>query len=177
MIRIAIFATIRPYSLRLRHSCSQQILPSDSVTLGWTSWALHWLSKTPAPIPDHVLVAFSRDASARAAYTNEPTRIWRNFLLSRASELRAGGRFVVLTMALTDDGAFALPQMAEALYAALMGLVDEGFGTAELQRMAIPICGRSQADLVAPFAEPDSLPGSRWSTSKCFRRGPELAGV
>jgi hypothetical protein len=137
----------------------QQILPSDSVTLGWTSWALHWLSQTPAPIPDHVLVAFSRDASARAAYTKQATEDWRNFLLSRASELRAGGRFVVLTMALTDDGAFAFPQMAEALYAALMGLVDEGFGTEEVQRMAIPICGRSRADLVAPFAKTGQLAG------------------
>ena len=62
-------------------------------------------------------------------------------------------------MALTDDGAFAFPQMAEALYAALMGLVDEGFGTEEVQRMAIPICGRSRADLVAPFAKTGQLAG------------------
>lgn len=49
--------------------------------------------------------------------------------------------------------------MAEALYAALMGLVDEGFGTEEVQRMAIPICGRSRADLVAPFAKTGQLAG------------------
>ena len=45
----------------------QQILPSDSVTLGWTSWATHWLSRTPALIPDHVLAAHSRDTAVRAA--------------------------------------------------------------------------------------------------------------
>ena len=32
--------------------------------------------------PHHVLVAFSRDASARAAYTKQATEDWRNFLLS-----------------------------------------------------------------------------------------------
>jgi SAM dependent carboxyl methyltransferase len=138
----------------------QQILPSDSVTLGWTSWSLHWLSRTPAPIPDHVLVAFSRDATARIAYTRQATEDWRNFFLSRACELRAGGRLVVLTMALTDDGRFAFPQVVEALYGALMSLVDEGFiGTEEVQRMALPIYGRSQAEIAAPFAETGQLAG------------------
>ena len=31
-----------------------QILPSNSVNLGWSSWAIQWLSRVPAPIPDHV---------------------------------------------------------------------------------------------------------------------------
>jgi hypothetical protein len=138
----------------------QQILPSDSVTLGWTSWTLHWLSRTPGPIPDHVLVAFSRDATARAAYTRQAAEDWRNFLLSRGSELRAGGRLVVLTMALADHGGFAFPQVVEALYGALMGLVDGGFiKTDEVQRMAMPVYGRSRADLVAPFAETGQLAG------------------
>jgi hypothetical protein len=112
----------------------QQILPSDSVTLGWTSWALHWLSRTPAPIPDHVLVAFSRDATARAAYTRQATEDWRNFFLSRAGELRAGGRLVVLTMALTDDGGFAFPQLVEALYGALNGRRPRRYRSPHLSR-------------------------------------------
>jgi hypothetical protein len=41
-----------------------------------------------------------------------------------------------------------------------MGLVDEGFiGKKEVQRMALPIYGRSRADLVAPFAETGQLAG------------------
>jgi SAM dependent carboxyl methyltransferase len=138
----------------------QQILPSDSVTLGWTSWALHWLSRTPAPIPDHVFAALSRDSTVRAAYTKQASEDWRNFLSSRATELRLGGRLVVLTMALADDGSFAFPQLMEASYGALMGLVDEGFiGKNEVQRMALPIYGRSRADLLAPFAETGQLVG------------------
>jgi hypothetical protein len=137
----------------------QQILPSGSVTLGWTSWAMHWLSRTPAPIPDHVLAAYSRDAAVRAAYARQATEDWRNFFLSRGGELRTGGRLVVLTMALTDDGGFAFPQLLEALYGALMGLVDEGFiGTDEVRRMAI---------LRRHLRRVDSLPGFRLSTSKC----------
>ena len=46
-----------------------QILPSDSVTLAWSSWAIHWLSRLPAPIDDHVLPAFSADPAVRVDIT------------------------------------------------------------------------------------------------------------
>ena len=52
----------------------QQILPSRSVTLGWSSWAVQWLSRTPAHIPDQVQVAYSGDAAARAAFEDRPMR-------------------------------------------------------------------------------------------------------
>ena len=29
----------------------EQILPGGSVTLAWSSWAVHWLSQAPRPIP------------------------------------------------------------------------------------------------------------------------------
>ena len=138
----------------------QQILPSDSVTLGWTSWATHWLSRAPALIPDHVVSAYSHNAAVRAAYARQADEDWRNFLLSRGSELRKGGRLVIMTMALADDGGFAFPQLLEALLAALRGLVDEGLiGMEEVGRMAIPIVGRSRADIVAPFAETGQFAG------------------
>ena len=38
-----------------------QIIPSNSVHLGWSSWAIQWLSRVPAPVPDHVHVAYSAD--------------------------------------------------------------------------------------------------------------------
>ena len=148
------------FALAVGRSHYQQILPSGSVTLGWTSWATHWLSRAPALIPDHVVAAYSHDAAVRAAYGRQATEDWRNFFSSRGSELCTGGRLVVMTMALTDDGGFAFPQLLEALCGALMGLVDEGFiGKEEVRRMAIPIAGRSRADIVAPFAQTGQFAG------------------
>jgi hypothetical protein len=43
------------------------VLPPESVTLGWSSWAVQWLSRVPAVIPDQVQVAYSRDAAAHQA--------------------------------------------------------------------------------------------------------------
>ena len=84
----------------------QQILPSESVTLGWTSWAVQWLSRTPGPMPDQVQVAYSKDAAARAAYSRQAAEDWRAFLVHRGRELRPGGRLVVLTMAIDDNSDF-----------------------------------------------------------------------
>ncbi len=132
----------------------QQILPAESVTLGWSSWSLQWLNQTPAPIPDQIVISQSHDAAARAAYTRQSATDWRAFLASRVRELRPGGRLVVLTMALDDDGNFAFAGMIQTMYAVLMALAAEGFvSAAEVQRMEIPIVGRSHADLVAPFAD------------------------
>jgi hypothetical protein len=131
----------------------QQILPSCSVTLGWSSWAVQWLSRSPGPIPDQVQVAYSRDSAARAAYTAQAAHDWQAFLTSRGRELRPGGRLVVLTMALRDDGDFGYGGVLAAMYAALTALTDEGLISAtEARRMSIPTVGRSRADLMRPFS-------------------------
>jgi hypothetical protein len=131
----------------------QQILPSGSVTLGWSSWAVQWLSRTPAPIPDQVQVAYSNDPAARAAYHRQAAEDWRTFLVHRGAELRPGGRLVVLTMALDDHGDFGYRPVVEAMHGALTGLVEQRFISAdEAERMVIPTVARSRADLLAPFA-------------------------
>jgi hypothetical protein len=129
-----------------------QILPAGSVTLGWTSWAVQWLSRVPGPIPDQLQVAFSRDPAARAAYAAQAAADWRCFLASRAAELRPGGRLVVLTMALDDGGDFGYRPCLVAMWETLRELVAAGVVRGdEAGRMAIPTVGRSLADLLAPF--------------------------
>lgn len=131
----------------------EPLLPAGSVVLGWSSWAVQWLSRTPASVPDHIQAACSRDAAVRAAYARQAAEDWRLFLTCRAGELRRGGRLVVLTMGLTDTGAFGYHSVLEAMYRALMDLVAEGFVSgAEADRMSVPTVGRDRADLLAPFA-------------------------
>jgi hypothetical protein len=138
----------------------EQILPSDSVTLGWSSWALQWLSRMPAPIPDQVHVNATRDATVRATYFRQANEDWRTFLKNRGRELRHGGQLVVLTMALDDNGDFGLRPLAKALYGALLGLADEGFiRPDEIKRMAIPMVSRSKEELAAPFSENEQFAG------------------
>ncbi len=141
------------FAFAVGRSFYQQILPAGSVTLGWSSWAVQWLSRTPCAIPDHVQVAYSRDATARAAFARQAAEDWRNFLTHRASELSPGGRLVVLTMALTEHGDFGYRAVLAAMDASLRELVETGYVRAdEAARMAIPTVGRGRAELLAPFA-------------------------
>jgi hypothetical protein len=68
-------------------------------------------------------------------------------------ELREGGRLIVLTVALRD-GDFGLRPLVDAMYGALLNLVDEGFiHSDERKRMAIPMVSRSRDKLAAAFVE------------------------
>ncbi len=131
----------------------RQILPSNSVNLAWSSWAIQWLGKVPAAVPDHVQVAYSRDESVRAAYARQAAHDWHEFVAFRGRELSPGGRLVVLTMALTDDGDFGYAPLLTAMVDTLAELATDGFlGVDEAGAMTIPTVGRREKDFLAPFA-------------------------
>ena len=114
------------YASAVGTSFYRQILPSECVTLGWSSWAVQWLSCTPAPIPDHVHASHSRDEAARVAYARQAAEDWEAFLSCRSRELHGGGRLVILTMASTDDGDFGYGRVLAALHDSLRELVVGG---------------------------------------------------
>lgn len=130
-----------------------QIIPSDSVHLGWSSWAVQWLSRVPAPIPDHVQVAYSADANVRAAYAKQAARDWHEFVAFRGRELCPGGQLVVLTMALDEHGEFGYRPLLSALVDTLAELAADGLLTEdEVRSMCLPFVGRRESDFLAPFA-------------------------
>jgi salicylate 1-O-methyltransferase len=131
----------------------QQILPSNSVTLGWSSWAVQWLGRIPVPIPDHVQVAYSRDDDVRAAYARQAASDWHEFVAFRGRELAPHGRVVVLTMAVDESGEFGYRPVLDGIVAALGELTRTGLVTEdEVRTMSIPTVGRSTKDFFAPFA-------------------------
>ena len=92
------------FATAVGRSFYQQILPSESVVLGWSSWATHWLSRVPAPIADHIHIAYSADEQARRAYARQAALDWHDFVAFRGRELAPGGRLVVLTLGLDAAG-------------------------------------------------------------------------
>jgi salicylate 1-O-methyltransferase len=130
-----------------------QIIPSNSVHLGWSSWATQWLSRVPAPIPDHVQVSYSADDDLRAAYAKQAAHDWHEFVAFRGRELCPGGQLVVLTMALDEHGEFGYRPLLDALVETLSELTADGLLTKdEVRRMCLPTVGRREADFLAPFA-------------------------
>jgi hypothetical protein len=135
-----------------------QILPSNSVNLGWSSWAVHWLGRTPAPVPDHLQVAYSADEGVKAAYAKQAAFDWHEFVAFRGRELCPGGRVVVMTTAVGDDGEFGHRPLFKSLLAELADLVAQELLTEdEVHGMCLPIVSRCAADFLAPFAPSGSL--------------------
>jgi salicylate 1-O-methyltransferase len=130
-----------------------QILPSNSVNVGWTSWAVQWLGRVPAPVPDHLQVAYSADEAVKAAYAKQAAIDWHEFVAFRGRELCPGGRLVVLTTAVGDDGEFGHRPLFRSMVAELADLVAQELITEdEVHRMCIPMVSRRAADFLSPFA-------------------------
>jgi salicylate 1-O-methyltransferase len=130
-----------------------QIIPSNSVHLGWSSWGLQWLAKTPMPVGDHLFAAYSGDERVRAAYARQAAHDWHEFVAFRGRELCPGGRLVVTTMGVDEDGQLGFEPLVDAMMATLTALVGTGVLTAEEHsRMSVPIVGRNAKDFESPFA-------------------------
>ena len=142
----------RVFPMAIGRSFYKQLLPAASVALGWSSWSVAWLSRSPAPVPDHIHVSYSADTAARVAYARQSARDWADFLAARDAEMRAGARLVVVVPAADEDGSAGYRPMFDAAWAALRDFVGEGLiGEDEAVRMGMPHFGRSRGELVAPF--------------------------
>ena len=142
------------FAATIGRSYFEQILPASTVTLGWSAWAIQWLSRVPCAIPDQVQIAYSHDAAACRAFAEQAAEDWRRFLAMRSCELRPGARLVVLTMAIDDSGDFGYRPVVDALYGTLVDMVDHGLiRKEEFRRMVIPTVGRTRAQFTEPFAK------------------------
>jgi hypothetical protein len=130
-----------------------QIVPSNTVNLGWTSWATQWLSRIPREFHDHVHIAYSNDDAARAAYARQAALDWNDFVAFRGRELAPEGRLVVITLGVDADGTAGFKPMLDAIVAALADQAHDGLlSEDEQRRMAIPTFARSETDFRSPFA-------------------------
>ena len=130
-----------------------QIVPSKTVNLGWTSWAIQWLSRTPCEVHDHVHVSRSRDEAVQSAFADQAALDWHNFVAFRGRELAPEGRLVALTLAADEDDTAGFGPLLDAIVEALDAQARDGLlKPDELRRMAIPTFARAEKDFRAPFA-------------------------
>jgi hypothetical protein len=141
------------YAFAAGRSFYERLFPPSSVSLGWSAIAVHWLSRVPVAIPDHVYCAFatgpSRDALARQSATD-----WRDFLVDRSVELCCGAQLVVVGGAATDDGASGAEGLMTALNDALREAARDGrLRDDEYTSMTIPTWNRTLGDFARPFTD------------------------
>ena len=151
----ASYLTNRPgvFPSAIGRSYFEPILPAGRVLLGWNTWTLHWLSRNPVDVTDNVMAVFSASDSDREVARRQSAEDWAAFLAARAVELAPGARLVSLSMGATPELHGWDWAIGQELWGAVQDMAGEGLLTpAELTRFTIPVCGRTEADLGAPFA-------------------------
>jgi hypothetical protein len=128
------------------------VLPPETVDIGWSSYAVVWLSRIPTMIPGHFHSARSTGA-VRAEFNRQGAQDWESFLSLRATELRPGGHLMVVLPRAAEAG--GLPGFLDLLDQAnivLAEMVAEGSITSdERVRMALGSYERGRRELLAPF--------------------------
>jgi hypothetical protein len=141
------------FACAIGKSFYEPVLPPGFVDVGWSAAAAHWLSPAPAPI-GVLLAAPTPGLAAGTSLWEQARRDWRRFVELRQTELRPGGRMVVVVATVDDDGICGGEHAYDFLQAAVARLVAEGdLSVAERAGMFIPLFFLPRADLESPFSK------------------------
>ena len=95
----------RVYPLFSANSFYLQAVADDSLHLGFSATAMHWLSRKPGNISNHVHVVGAGGAELRA-FSTQAAKDWETILLCRARELIRGGRLVLVNFCRDAQGRY-----------------------------------------------------------------------
>jgi hypothetical protein len=139
------------YPCAIGRSFYESVLPPAYVHLGWSAYAAMWLSSVPTPVADHIYVPCMKGA-ASAAFREQGKKDWQKFLSLRATELRPGGRLVVVLPGADDDGRTGFEPLMNDANDVLTQMADEGAITEdERAHMVLATYARPVRELLTAF--------------------------
>ena len=91
------------------HGCGtgfhKQLMANNSLSLGFSATAMHYVSEKPCQIIDHVhMVGANNDEKLK--FKLQAEKDWESILLNRSKELVSGGRFICLNFGIDEKGRF-----------------------------------------------------------------------
>lgn len=86
-------------------SFHQNIFPAETLDLGFSATASHYVSATPCNISDHVHMV-GASGKERAAFEKQGARDWETMLLQRTRELKDGGRLCLFNFGIDEEGRY-----------------------------------------------------------------------
>lgn len=160
------------HALQSGSSFYSPILPANSLHLGFSATAMHWLSQKPGNIENHVHMVGANNADKKA-FAAQGASDWETILLQRARELKPGGKLVFVNFCIDDQGRYlgntGGVNMFDNFNANWQRFVDDGIITSEeYSAMTLPQYYNS----VEEFAAPLSL-----ETSKTYKAGLRLVNI
>ena len=120
------------------HACGigfhRQLLPDNTLDIGFSATAMHYVSEKPCEIEEHVHTV-GASGTALDAFSKRAASDWENILLARAHELGPGGRLVIMNFGIDEEGRYLGStdgvNMFDTFDALWKGMRDEGLITAQ----------------------------------------------
>ena len=133
------------------------ILPSGSLDFGFSATAMHWLSRLPGGITDHVH-AVGAVGDELEAFRSQALADWGLILANRARELRPGARMVMSNFCIDGHGRYlgntGGVNMFDTFNVLWRAMVDDGSITqAEYDATAFPQFYKTLQEYCAPLTD------------------------
>ncbi|MEM7193755.1 MAG: SAM-dependent methyltransferase [Pseudomonadota bacterium] len=149
-----------------------QGVPDLSVDLGFSATAMHWLSRKPCDIANHVhMVGASK--SELQVFAEQARTDWETILLCRARELKPGGRLVLVNFCIDPDGQYLGNtggiNMFDTFHSNWSQMLDQKrISQHEYARMTLPQYYNTIEEFSEPLVDTDS---------RCYRAGLRLEKI
>lgn len=131
------------------------IVPAETLDLGFSSTASHYIVSNPCNISNHVhMVGATGDELD--AYKKQGARDWETMLLRRTEELKPGGQLCLFNFGIDEQGRYlgntGGKNMFDTFNLLWRQLADEGAITdTEYLNTNFPQCYRTEAEFTAPL--------------------------
>ncbi len=91
------------------HGCGtgfhQQLMTNNSLTLGFSATAMHYVSERPCLIENHVHMTGANE-SEKQLFKDQANKDWETILLNRSKEMINGGRFICINFGIDEKGRY-----------------------------------------------------------------------
>ena len=139
----------------------RQVVPRNTVDIGFSATAMHWLSGLPGRIDDHVH-AVGAGGDQWQAFCDHALRDWEDILLNRARELVPGGLLVMANFCIDEQGRYlgntGGANMFDTFNQLWREMADDGTITyEEYQATAFPQFYKTIEQFRAPFDDADGV--------------------
>ncbi len=138
----------------------KQIVPDSSVDIGFSATAMHWLSRMPGAIDDHVHAVGAKDEQWRV-FRNFALADWERILIHRSAEMAPGALLVMANFCIDEQGRYLGSTRSANMFdsfnclwsdMAAEGLIEE----LEYQATVFPQFYKTLEEFRAPFDDPQS---------------------
>jgi len=152
------FQNVRP--LFSASSFYLPICPPNSVNLGFSATAMHWLRQKPCDLENHVhMVGATGDALVK--FAEQGKRDWERILLNRSKELVSGGRLVLVSFGRDEEGRYLGNTFGVNMFDTFNEIWNEflengRISREEYVRMTLPQYYNTVEEFSAPLTDPAS---------------------